>query len=52
MTFRELLLILIIATAGVGLLWWETGKDRALLSAAAIMLSIFAVAGAIAVVIT
>jgi hypothetical protein len=51
-TFRELLLILIVVAAGVTLLWWETGRDRALLSAAAIMLGIFAVAGAIAVVVT
>jgi hypothetical protein len=51
-TFRELILILIVVAAGVTLLWWETGRDRALLSAAAIMLGIFAVTGMIAVLIT
>lgn len=52
MTFRELILILIVVSAGVLLLWWELGRDRALLSAAAIMLGIFAVAGTIAVLLT
>ncbi|HEY8767529.1 MAG TPA: hypothetical protein VIP09_09795 [Dehalococcoidia bacterium] len=52
MTFRELILILIVVAAGVMLLWWELGRDRALLSAAAIMLGIFAVAGTIAVLVT
>jgi len=51
-TFRELILILIVVTAGVTLLWRETGRDRALLSAAAIMLGIFAVVGMIAVLLT
>ncbi len=51
-TFRELALILVVVAAGVTLLWWETGRDRALLSAAAIMLGIFAVAGAFAVIVT
>ncbi len=51
-TFRELILILIVVAAGVMLLWWELGRDRALLSAAAIMLGIFAVAGTIAVLVT
>jgi len=50
-TFRELILILIVVAAGVMLLWWELGRDRALLSAAAIMLGIFAVAGTIAVLV-
>jgi hypothetical protein len=51
-TFREFILILIVVAAGVTLLWWETGRERALLSAAAIMLGIFAVAGTIAVLFT
>ncbi len=51
-TFRELILILIVVAAGVTLLWWELGRDRALLSAAAIMLGIFAVAGTVAVLVT
>jgi hypothetical protein len=51
-TFRELILIIIVVAAGVTLLWWETGRDRALLSAGAIMLGIFAVAGTIAVLLT
>ena len=33
-------------------LWWESGREEAILSAALIMLGIFAVAGAIAVVAT
>ena len=51
-TFRELILILIVVAVGVTLLWWETGRDRALLSAGVIMLGIFAVAGSIAVLLT
>ena len=51
-TFREFILILIVVAAGVTLLWWETGRDRALLSAGIIMLGIFAVAGSIAVLST
>ena len=51
-TIRELILILIVVAAGVTLLWWETGRDRALLSATVIMLGIFAVAGSIAVLLT
>jgi hypothetical protein len=51
-TFRELILIMIVVAAGVALIWWETGRERALLSAAAIMLAIFAVAGTIAVLFT
>jgi hypothetical protein len=51
-TFRELIMILIVVAAGVTLVWWELGRDRALLSAAAIMLGIFAVAGTIAVLVT
>jgi len=52
MTFRELALILIVVAIGTGFVWNETGRDRALLSAAAVMLGIFAVGGAIAVVAT
>ena len=50
MTFRELVLILIMVAFSAGFLWWETGRSEALLSATAIMLGIFAFAGAIAVV--
>jgi hypothetical protein len=50
MTFRELVFILIMVGLGSLFLWWETGRDEALISAAAIMLGIFALAGAIAVV--
>jgi hypothetical protein len=51
-TVRELLLILIVVAAGVTLVWWETGRDQALLQATVIMLGIFAVAGSIAVFLT
>ncbi len=50
MTFRELVLILVTVAIGCGFLWWETGRNEALLSATAIMLGIFAFAGAITVV--
>lgn len=50
MTFRELALILGVVALGSVFVYFETGRDRAILSAAAIMLGIFAVGGAIAVV--
>jgi hypothetical protein len=50
--FRELFLILLLVGICVTYLWWETGRDEALLSAGAIMLGIFAFAGAVAVVAT
>lgn len=50
MTIRELGLILVVVTTGAIFLWWETGRDEALISATAIMLGIFAFAGALAVV--
>ncbi|MEK7247935.1 MAG: hypothetical protein AAB092_05630 [Chloroflexota bacterium] len=49
-SFRELVLILLVVAAGTAFVWNETGRDNALLSAAAIMLGIFAVGGAVAVV--
>jgi hypothetical protein len=49
-TFRELFIILFIVGVGATYLWWETGRNEAVLSAAAIMLGIFAAAGAVAVV--
>lgn len=50
MEFRELALILLVVAAGVLFVWFETGRDRALLSVAAVMMAVFAVVGAIAVV--
>ena len=50
MSFRELALILLVVAIGSAFVWNETGRDNALLSAAAIMLGIFAVGGAVAVV--
>jgi hypothetical protein len=50
MTFRELVLILVVVAIGATFLWWETSRDEALISATAIMLGIFAFAGALAVV--
>jgi hypothetical protein len=52
MTFRELALILAVVAIGVAFIWYETGRDRALLSASAIMLGIFAIGGAVAVVVS
>ncbi len=51
MSFRELILILLVVAAGTAFVWNETGRDRALLSAGAIMLGIFAFFGAFAVVL-
>ena len=51
-TFTELVFILIIVAIASAFLWWETGREEALLSAAAIMLGIFAFAGALAVVVS
>jgi hypothetical protein len=51
-TFEELVVILFVVFLGSAFLWYETGRDEALLSAAIIMLGIFAVAGAVAVVAT
>jgi hypothetical protein len=50
MEFKELALILLVVAAGTLFVWSETGRDNALLSAAAVMLGIFAVGGAVAVV--
>lgn len=50
MSFRELVLILLIAAVGAVLIYFETGRDRAVLATAAIMLSIFALGGLVAVV--
>lgn len=50
MEIRELFLILLMVGLGSAILWWESGREEALISAAAIMIGIFAVAGAIAVV--
>jgi hypothetical protein len=52
MSFRELALILVVVALGAVFVYFETGRDRALLAAAGIMLGIFAVGGAIAVVAT
>jgi hypothetical protein len=52
MEFRELIVILLIVAGGVAFVWNETGRERALLSGAAIMLGIFAVGGAVAVVVS
>jgi hypothetical protein len=52
MTFEELVFILIVVAVGAGFIWWQTERSEALLSATAIMLGIFAFAGAIAVVTT
>lgn len=52
MEIRELILILLIVAAGIAFVWNETGRERALLSGGAIMLGIFAVGGAVAVVVT
>lgn len=52
MEIRELVLILIIVALGAGLLWWESDRDEAIVSATAIMLGIFAFAGAVAVVVS
>lgn len=49
MSFRELALILFVVAVGAAFAWNETGRDNALLSAAAIMLGIFAIGGAVAV---
>jgi hypothetical protein len=51
MSLRELILILLAVAAGAAFVWNETGRDKALLSAAAIMLGIFALGGAVAVVL-
>lgn len=50
MSIRELILILIVVAGGAAFVWNETGRDKPLLSATAIMLGIFAFFGAIAVV--
>lgn len=52
MNFEELALILLVVAAGTLFAWNETGRDNALLSAAAVMLCIFAVGGAFAVVVS
>ena len=52
MTLTELVFILIIVAVASAFLWWETGREEALLSATAIMLGIFAFAGALAVVVS
>ncbi|HVP05793.1 MAG TPA: hypothetical protein VMT90_08970 [Dehalococcoidia bacterium] len=52
MNFEELALILFAVAAGTLFIWNETGRDNALLSAAAIMIGIFAVGGAFAVVVS
>lgn len=50
MSFRELALILLVVAVGAGFVYLETGRDRAILAAAGIMLVIFAIGGAVAVV--
>lgn len=52
MSTRDLVLILVVVALGSAFLWWETGRDEALISATAIMLGIFAFAGALAVVVS
>ena len=52
MSMRDLGLILVMVAVAATFLWWETGRDEALISATAIMLGIFAFAGALAVVAT
>ena len=52
MDFEELVLILFAVAVGTLFIWNETGRDKALLSAAAVMICIFAVGGAFAVVVS
>jgi len=52
MDFRELVLILLVVAGGIAFVWNETGRNNALLSAAAITLGVFLVLGTFAVVIT
>jgi hypothetical protein len=52
MDFRELILIVLIVAGGVAFVWNETGRNNALLSAAAITLGVFLVLGMVAVIIT
>lgn len=52
MDFRELILIVLIVAGGVAFVWNETGRNNALLSAAAITLGVFLVLGMFAVIIT
>jgi len=52
MDTRELLVILIVAALGCLFVWYETGRNRAILTTAAIFLFAFAFFGAVAVVAT
>ncbi len=52
MELRELLVILVVAALGCLFIWYETGRERAILTTAAIFLGAFALLGAVAVVAT
>jgi hypothetical protein len=52
MDLRELLVILVVTALGCLFIWYETGRERALLTTMAIFLAAFAVCGGVAVAVT
>ena len=52
MELRELLVILVVTALGCLFVWYETGRERAVLTATAVFLVAFALCGAVAVAAT
>ncbi len=52
MDLRELLVILVVTALGCVFVWYETGRQRAILTTLGVFLVAFALCGAVAVVVT
>jgi len=52
MDIRELFMILLVTALGVGFIWFETGRDRALLKTGIVILCSFLLLGSVAVALT
>ena len=52
MDLRELIVILVVTALGCVFIWYETGRERAILTTLALFLAAFAVCGAVAVTVT
>lgn len=52
MELRELIVILIVTALGGAFVWYETGRDRAVLTTLGVFIAAFAVCGGLAVAVT